>query len=60
MTSSSQEFKAFNIRIPREIWAFIKKSSVDKNVSMQQIIVKCLRKYKIKEEKVLTGSDTKV
>lgn len=56
-----EEIKAFNIRLSRDLWKFLKKDSIDQEMSMNQIIITCLEKYKLeKRKKKLTGSDTVV
>jgi ATP-dependent protease Clp ATPase subunit len=52
--------KAFNIRLPKEIWAFLKKQSIDQEKAMNVIVVDCLEKYKKKFEKKLTQDDAVV
>lgn len=52
--------KAFQIRLPKEIWAFLKKKSVDRELSMNQMIIECLTKYKNKSENKLTSNDSMV
>ena len=45
------DVKAFNVRIPRDVWAFVKKKAVDRETSFNLIIVELLTKYKKKCEK---------
>jgi hypothetical protein len=45
------ETKAFSVKIPKELWAFLKKRSVDTDMSMNEIIEHLLRKAKEKHEK---------
>ncbi len=52
--------KAFNVRLSKELWAFLKKQSAEQEKSMNGIIIKCLEKYKKTREKTLTSSDTVV
>ncbi len=52
--------KPFQVRLPRDIWVFLKKKSVDRELSMNNMILECLTKYKNKCEKKLTDSDTMV
>lgn len=46
--------KTLSIRIPKEIWIFLKSQSTRKEKTMNALIVACLKKYKKKLEKVLT------
>lgn len=55
-----EEIKTFNMRIPRDIWLFLKKTSADQDISMTEIIVRCVDKYKKRLESKLTESDTYV
>lgn len=55
-----EELKSFNIRLPKTIWKFLKKTSAEQEVSMISIITDCLEKYKKNQEKKLTNSDAKV
>lgn len=54
------ELKSFNVKIPKELWAFLKKRSVDVDSSMNAIIESMVRKLKEKQEKRLTDNDVKV
>ena len=54
------EIKSFNVKIPKELWAFLKKRSVDVNTSMNSILTILLMKEKEKIEKKLTSNDAKV
>ena len=40
------EIKHFNIRIPTEMWKFLKTTAIEENTSMMDIIMSCLTKYK--------------
>lgn len=55
-----KDVKSFNVRLPRDIWAFLKKESCEKETSMTNIIADCLDKYKQKCEKKLTSNDALV
>lgn len=54
-----REIKNFNIRIPKETWLFLKKTAMEQERSMVDIIMSCVDKYKRKCENKLTG-DTHV
>lgn len=49
--------KSFNVKIPTELWAFLKKESVNLEKPMNGILIDLLKKYKKKKEKELTFSD---
>lgn len=41
-----EEIKAFNIRVPKELWVFLKKQSIEQEKTMNAIIQTVLEKYK--------------
>jgi len=41
-----QEMKSFNLRLPKDIWLYLKKESIDKETSMTDIILHCIEKHK--------------
>lgn len=43
--------KTFSLRLPKEIWTFLKKQTIEQEKSMNHIILDCLEKYKKKLEK---------
>lgn len=49
--------KPFNVRLPKELWYFLRRHSVDVELSMNQIIVNCMQNYKKKIEKDLIKND---
>ena len=52
--------KAFSVRIPKELWLFLKNRSAEKEKPMNDIIQLCLEKYKKTCEKHLTNQNTMV
>lgn len=48
--SETKTIKTFNVRIPKELWLFLRKHSIDLEISMNQIIVNCMMSYKNKNE----------
>jgi galactose-1-phosphate uridylyltransferase len=52
--------KAFQVRIKRNTWLFLKRISAEQERSMASIIENCVEKYKNKFENTLTESDTNV
>lgn len=52
--------KAFQVRIKRETWLFLKRISAEQERSMANIIEGCVEKYKKKFENKLTDNDTVV
>jgi predicted HicB family RNase H-like nuclease len=38
--------KTFNIRIPKSMWQFLRRQSIDQEKSMNVIVLSCLEKYK--------------
>lgn len=49
--------KVLTIRMPKELWYFLRKTSLEKEISMNEIVLRCLNKYKEKKEKLLTDDD---
>ncbi len=52
------DIKAFQIRIPRNSWVFLRKKSIYLDKSMNEIIAELILKYKKECKKKLTESDT--
>lgn len=52
------KLKVLNIRIPRELWAFCRKKSFDRDISFNKLMLELLEKYKKRCENKLTGNDT--
>jgi len=52
--------KTLTLRIPPELWSFLKKRAVDHETSLNDVIVDRLIKFKDKCEKRLHSSDTVV
>ena len=50
-----EELKSYNIRIPKDMWLFLKYNSLEKEESMNSIINKLLIKYKKRIENKLTN-----
>jgi len=48
------------MRMPKDIWLFLKKAAATQEVSMTDIIVDCVNKYKKKYEQRLAQSDINV
>jgi hypothetical protein len=57
---TTQTTKAFQMRMPKDIWLFLKKTAADQERSMMDIILTCVEKYKKRCEKKLTDDDTLV
>ncbi len=51
MNEFKEETQAFQIRLPKTLWTFLKKEAVEQDLPMQRIINRCLKKYKIAKEK---------
>lgn len=60
MTKTNKELKSFNMRLPKETWLFLKRQAAAQEVSMTEIIVRCVDKYKKKFDNKLTDDDTNV
>lgn len=61
MSENNEQFKAFNVRLPKSLWAKFKKKTVDQDISMNSIIVRLINDYMKKSFKNdLTINDAKV
>lgn len=60
MSDNKKEMKAFLVRLPKDDWLFLKKTAANQEVSMADIVVRCIEKYKRKLENKLTHDDTDV
>ena len=54
------EKKIFNVRMTRELWSFLKKKGVDRELSLNEIIIDLAKKYQRRCEKKLTPPNTMV
>lgn len=54
MKEDKLEIKSFQVRMTRDLWMFLKKTSVVQETSMNEIISRCVSKYKNKINKDLT------
>jgi hypothetical protein len=52
-----KDLKSFNVRVPKELWAFLKKRSVDCDIPMNAMIISMIRKEKDKLDRKLTNND---
>jgi predicted HicB family RNase H-like nuclease len=43
--------RALNLRITKELWIFLKKQSMEEELSINKIINRCLEKFKKRKEK---------
>jgi hypothetical protein len=56
-----KDMKTFNVKIPKELWVFLKRKAADEERSMADIILKSVEKMKRKYDKeVLTSNDANV
>lgn len=55
-----KEIRTFNIRIPKDLWIFLKKEAMKEESSMAEIIIQLINKKKKKIEKKLTNIGTHV
>jgi predicted HicB family RNase H-like nuclease len=51
------DIKKFNVRIPKQVWEFLKIRSMKQERSMNSIITDCLTNYKNRCENKLTSKD---
>lgn len=55
-----RELKIINVRLPKPMWRFLKITAVNCETSMHAFILELINKEKVKREKSLTASNTKV
>ncbi len=51
MLKDAKNLKIFTMRMPKDIWVFLKNTAVLQDQSMTDIVVSCVEKYKKKLEK---------
>lgn len=49
--------KALTLRLPKDLWVFISKKSIDREMSINDVVIDRLKKYKEKCENKLTRHD---
>lgn len=54
------KLKTFNVRMEKELWVFLKKLSIQKEMSMNDIIINRVKKLRDRKEKKLTSHDAMV
>lgn len=60
MASCKEDVKTFNMRMPKDMWMFLKKTAASEEQSMTDIMMGCLEKYRKKMQYKLTREDTNV
>ena len=58
MAKENKDVKTFTMRLPKNVWMFLKRAAVDQEIPMTEIIVRCVEKYKKKFDDKLTKTDT--
>ena len=51
MPKENKDIKNFNMRVPKELWIFLKRTSAIQEVSMAKIIIGCIEQYKKRLDK---------
>jgi len=51
MARPKADTKAFNVRLPKNTWRFLKELAFREEVTMNDIIVKCVQKLEMKAQK---------
>lgn len=52
-----KEIKTFNVRIPKEVWSFLKRKAVIDETTMNDIVNKVLDKYMRLQTKKISEND---
>lgn len=55
-----EEIKPLTLRLPISTWRYLKKRAIDQEITLTELIVNRLNKYKNECEKKLTKRDTVV
>lgn len=51
MVKDEEDIKVYNMRMPRDTWLFLKKTSAEQGIPMSEIILRCIERYRKKLEK---------
>ena len=51
MTKEQDDIKNFTMRMPRDIWLFLKQRAMEKDGYMAEIVIEAVEKYREKIEK---------
>lgn len=54
------KLKSFNVRLPYNVWKFLKVVAAEQERSMGDVIVECVDKYKKRMSNKLTSADTNI
>lgn len=46
MAKEKGEMKTFNMKMPKDMWMFLKHTAASQEISMSEIITTCVEKYK--------------
>ena len=57
MKNQPYEYKNFSMRMPKDIWTFLRNTAFKQDETMSDIIVRCVDKYRKKLENKLTNND---
>lgn len=60
MNKEHKDIRSFNMRMPTDTWMFLKQQAALQQVSMTDIILRCIAKYQKKFDNKLTLDDTDV
>jgi hypothetical protein len=53
MQDSKKKMKIICVRLPKETWLFLKKASMNQEVSMNKVLLDCVELMKNKKEKTV-------
>lgn len=57
MTNDSKPLRSFHLRIPKDTWLFLRKQAAAQEITMTEIILRCVDKYKKKFDNKLKSDD---
>ncbi len=58
--TDSPDLKIFNMRLPKDLWLFLKNAAAAQEIAMSDIIIDSLSKYRKKYENKLTNKNINV
>lgn len=58
MAKSTEEMKTFNMRMPKDMWFFLKQHALMREESMTDILLRCIEKYRKRIESKVNPLDT--
>lgn len=58
--ATGDDLKQFTMRMPRDVWLFLKADCAQRGISMSSLILYCVNKHKSKLEKAAKNKETNI